>query len=203
MGESTYIGDLFKILKRFIWLIILLAVIGGIAGKVLAGNGPKPTYQTSALVLVKQQYDQRNTAINQADESARFMNTALTLANKPVILNIVKKELHLKENTKELERKVKVGIENGSHILRITVEDNNPSDATKLTNKVVEVFQKEIHNYIDVESVEVIEKAQSGQENQILQTRFNANIIMGVLIGLIIGVFLAFVLNAFVKKPRA
>ncbi|WP_251551936.1 YveK family protein [Neobacillus muris] len=203
MGESTYIGDLFKILKRFIWLILLLGLIGGVAGKFLTGPAPAATYQTSALVLIKQQPNQTNTLINQADDTARFMNTAQTLVNTPVILNAVKKELGLKDNTKVIANKVKSGIENGSQILRITVEDSTPSAATNLVNNVAEVFQQEIGNYLDVTKVQIVEKAQKGQEAQILQTRSNANIIMGAIIGLIIGAVFSFVLSYTSKSKKS
>ncbi|WP_462410957.1 YveK family protein [Neobacillus sp. Marseille-QA0830] len=202
MDGSTYISDLIKLLKKYLWLIILLGVIGGVFGKISASKGPAPTYEASALVLIKPQFTQTNTIINQADETNRFLNTAQTLVNTPVVLKTVKKDLNLKENTKELAGKVKTSIENGSEILRITVDDSNSTKATNVVNKTADVFQNEIKKYLDVKSVQVVEKAIKGQESEIMQTRPNANMIMGIVIGLLIGVILSLGLNFFIKPSR-
>ncbi|MCM3763505.1 YveK family protein [Neobacillus niacini] len=203
MEGTTYIADLLKVLKKYLWLIILLGLIGGVSGRMLTSEAQPPTYEASSLVLIKPLMNETNTIINQTDETVRFLNTAQTLINTNAILGPVKKELKLKDNVKTLAGKVRVSNENGSHLIKITVSDNNPDKATRIANGVADVFKREIGSFLDVEKVNIVVKAQKGQENEFTNVpRTNANTVMGTIIGLILGVFLSLVLFYFLKPSN-
>ena len=202
MEESVFINEIIRTIKKYLWIIILLALTGGLAGKLLASNGQPPTYQASTLVLLDKQIDKTALNINQPDDINRFLNTAQTLINTPVILKPVKNELGLDLNVNKLNGEVSTTIENGSQIIKITVEDPKAKQATLIANKTSEVFQREIKNYLSVKSVQIVKSAQSGQESQILHSRTKANIVMGVIIGLVIGIIVAFFMN-FLKRGKA
>jgi capsular polysaccharide biosynthesis protein len=201
MEETTYIGDLFKIIKKYLWLILLIGIIGGLSGKMVTPP-QSTTYEASSLVLIKQQLNETNTIINQTDETNRFINTASTLINTAAILKPVKKELKIKEDVNDLASRVRVTNENGSHILKITVSDTNPKKATIIVNKIADVMKSEIGKYIDVETVKVIQRSENGQELAVLQSRPKANMIMGTVIGLVVGVILSLVLSFYFKPSK-
>jgi len=204
MEETTYLADLIKVLKKYLWLIVLLGIIGGVSGRMITNDAPSPTYESSALVLIKQQMKDTNVIINQTDETTRFINSALTLVNTSAILSSVKQELKLKETVYELAEKVRASNENGSYVIKLTASDDNPNQATKVANKIAEVFKRDLGSYLDVESVDVVQLAEVGQETKISPTtRTKANIIMGTMIGLVLGVFLSFVLSYFFKPSKA
>ncbi len=200
MEESMLITSIMKSVKKYLWLIIIIAAIGGIAGKFLASSGPAPTYEASSLVMVEKLNDQTNVIINQSDETVRFINTVQTFIKTSTILDPVIKELKLDKNAKDLASQITVTNENNSQLLKITVEDSDPKLATKIANKTAEVLDKKVNNYFKVKTAETVEKAQPGQENQLLHTRTKANIAMGVIIGLVIGFFLSLGLSSFSKK---
>jgi capsular polysaccharide biosynthesis protein len=203
MEESRYITDIFKTIKKYIWVIILFVIIGGIAGKVLSSNGPAPTYQAYALVLLEEQQKDSKVIINQSDENVRFLNTAQTLVYTPAILDPVKKDLKLDYTRRELINKITAANENSSQVMRITVEDSDAKKATKIVNKIADVFERDIKGYLNVETVQIVERAQAGQELSIVHSRPNANILMGIIIGLVIGTLVAFVLDFFFKNRKA
>jgi capsular polysaccharide biosynthesis protein len=203
MEESRYITDIFKTIKKFIWVIILFLIIGGVAGKVLSPNEPAPTYQAYALVLLEEQQTVSNVIINQSDENLRFLNTAQTLVTTPVVLDSVTKDLKLVYSRRELISKITAANENNSQVMRITVEDSDAKKATKIVNKIADEFEREIKGYLNVKTVRIVEKAQAGQELSIAHSRPNANILMGIIIGLVIGTLAAFVLDSFFKKRKA
>lgn len=203
MEGTTYIADLLKVFKKYLWLIILLGLIGGVSGRMLTSAAPPPTYEASSLVLIKPLMNETNTIINQTDETVRFLNTAQTLINTNAILGPVKKELKLRDNVKALAGKVRVSNENGSHVIKITVNDKSPDKATRIVNGVADVFKREIGSFLEVEKVNIVEKAQKGQEDKISQVpRTKANTIMGTVMGLILGVFLSLVLFFFIKPLK-
>lgn len=203
MEESMFIKDIVGIIKKYLWVIILVAVIGGIAGKLLASNGQPPTYQNSALVLLEKQNEKTALNINQPDDYNRFLNTAQTLVNTPVILKSVKDELGLKESVNKLTDEVSSTIENGSQVLRITVENSNAKQTTNIANKTADVFTRNIRHYLNVKSARVVQPAPSGHETPVLHSRTKANIAMGVIIGLVIGLALAFLFHSIGRKKTA
>jgi capsular polysaccharide biosynthesis protein len=200
MEESMLIKDIMLVVKKYLWLIILVTVIGGVAGKFLASNGQPPTYQNTALVLLEKQTDKTVLNINQPDDYNRFLTTAQTLVSTPAILKSVKSELGLKDSLSKLGSEVNATIENGSQIINITVQDSNAKRATTIANKTADVFQSDIKNYLSVKSAQIVEPAQAGHETPILHSRTKANVVMGVIVGLVIGLVLAFILGSFGRK---
>lgn len=200
--ESFFLEEIIKTVKKYFWVILLITILGGIAGRVLSSNGPAPTYEASSLIILEQKNNETNGVINQSSDSGRFFNTAQTLFNTPVILEPVIKELNLEKSVKELSAQVSVSNENSSQLLRVTVSDSNAQQATDIANSIVNVYQQEINNYLDVETVKTLEKAQSGQETQILHNRSNANMAMGVIIGFILGSLLAYILRFFSTRKK-
>ena len=205
MEESRYITGIIKTFIKFIWLIALFAIIGGIAGKMTASTAPAPTYQAYNLVLIEgPKYDFDETIVfKQTDDYGRLFNTAQTIVHTPIVLDQVKKELNLKETNRELRNKIMPANENGSNIMRITVEDRDPKKATAIVNKVSEVFKEKIGSYIDLEDIKILEKAIPKQELKIEHARPNANTLMGVIIGAVIGTLLAFLLDFVLKRRKA
>ncbi|NMD68810.1 hypothetical protein HHO41_00820 [Bacillus sp. DNRA2] len=200
MEGTLLINDLMKFIKKYVWVILLFTVIGGLVGRMLVPEGPPPTYKASALVLIEKKEPEAGIVINQTDEIGRFLNTAQTLIETPVVLDNVKKELKLDESAKELADKLEVANENNSHIFRVTAEDANQEKVTKLVNSAAQNFTKVADKYLDVDIVEVVEVAKSGQESKILHTRSNANMVMGVILGLVFGALIAFIFNLTSKK---
>jgi capsular polysaccharide biosynthesis protein len=203
MEESRYITDIFKTIKKYIWVIILFMIIGGVAGKILSLNGPAPTYQAYALVLLEEQQKDSKVIINQSDANVRFLNTAQTLVYTPVVLDSVTKDLKLDYSRSDLINKITAANENSSQVMRITVEDGDAKKATEIVNKIADVFERDIKDYLNVEKVQIVERAQAGQELRIVHSRPNANILMGIIIGLVIGTLVAFVLDFFFKNRKA
>lgn len=202
MEESVFFKDIMRTVKKNLWLIILLAIIGGVAGKFLASKGQPPTYQASAMVLLDKQNDKTALNIVQPDDLNRFYSTAQALINTPAILNPVKSDLRLGMKMDKLSGEISTSIPNtNSQILDITVEDPSAGMATKIANKTAGVFQKEIKNYLSVRTVKIVESAQAGQETKILHSRTKANIAMGVIIGLVIGFVFAFLLD-FIRRGK-
>jgi capsular polysaccharide biosynthesis protein len=195
--EELLINDVIKTMKKYFWVILIFTILGGIVGRIMMPEAANPTYEASSVVLLDPKVEEDNGGTKPIEDDGRFFNTAQTLINTPVILDPVIEGLNRDTTIKDLSNRVKVTIENNSQILRITVSDSSAEQATKIANKIVEVYSKEIHNYLDVEMVKIIEKAKKGAEDEIIFARPKANMMMGILIGLVLGTFAAFILNKF------
>lgn len=201
MEETLLIKVMIKTLKKYFWIIILFSILGGIGGKFTSTEAPAPTFEASSLFLVEKNAEEKNVVLNQI-ESDRFFNTAATLINTSAILDKVIQNLDLNIKSTELNNNVKVNIENNSQIINVVVEDSDSKRASDIANEVVSTFQKEIGNYLDVEMVKVIKKAEYGDEKEILHSRPKATMAMGVIIGFVLGTIIAFVLSIFLKRKQ-
>ncbi|WP_318507251.1 YveK family protein [Bacillus sp. T3] len=202
MEGIKLIKDLIKVFKKYIWIILLGVLVGGGIGKLLVPSGPAPTYKSSALILVQKKQAETGVVISQGDETGRFLNTAVRLIETRAILDDVKNELDLKESTKDLEDMIEVVIESNSNIIKVTVESEDANKATDIANATIGAFAKQASQYLDIDSATVVEKAKNGLETQILHTRSNANIAMGVILGLIISTIAAFWLNSVSNRKK-
>lgn len=202
MEGKMLINDLIKVLKKYLWIIILAALVGGGIGKVLVPAGPAPTYKSSALFLIQKKQPEAGVIISQGDDTGRFLNSSVRLIETRAILDHVKNELNLEESTKDLADMIEVVIENNSNLIKVTVEASDTKKATDIANITVETFAKQASQYLDIDDVIVVDNAKSGLETEILHTRSNANIAMGVILGLVIGTIVAFVLNSLFNQKK-
>ena len=198
MEESTLLSVTLKTFKKFYWLIILTMIIGGIAGRAIASKGPAPSYQANVSIFLKQK--QPENVEKQFDDYPRFMNTAILLAKTPVVLDNAIKEAKLKLTANEIQNQITVTNENGSEILNIQVNHEDQTVAPKLANAIAHSLQVVLPKYLDVDTVQIIDPAEEDEVSEILLTRTNEMMVMGVIIGMIIGTILAFILNYMKKK---
>lgn len=204
MEGTMLIHDLIKVIKKYLWIILLCTLAGAIIGKMTVPAGPEPTYRTSALVLIEKKKQEAGIVVNTSDEMGRFLNTAQTLIETPVILENVKKDLKLKESSAELAEIISVANENNSQIIRITAELTDPEKVTNIVNSTALNYSETVSQYIeDAGTVKIVQNAKLGNEAKILHTRSNANVTMGGILGLVFGGLLAFALNIKSNRKKA
>lgn len=200
MEASLFMKDVMSVLKKYGWLMLILAVLGGAIGRFAAPEGPAPTYKASSAVLIERNIKDTNVIVNQSDENTRFLNTAQVLLRTPVILDQVKENLGTDLTVKDLITKMTVVNDNNSQVIRVMVEAESAELASGLANETLEVFTKEVGNYLDVAKVAIVEPAVPGLETEVGHSRINANTIMGVIIGVVLGALASFVLNSLTKN---
>ncbi|RTR36407.1 hypothetical protein EKG37_02300 [Robertmurraya yapensis] len=202
MEANQFLNDIFTTLKKYIWLVLLLSVAGGFVGKLINAEGPPPTYKNATSILIEKQYEQSDIRIFQSDETSRFLSTAQILIETPPILERVKENLGLKKGVREIETQISTEILGNSNIIRIEVEAGHAEEATDIANATADAFASEVGTILDVKRVTILETAVKGLENKIEYNRTNATIFMGVIIGFVIGIFLAFLIGATTKRSK-
>jgi capsular polysaccharide biosynthesis protein len=187
MEAQELLREVIKFVKKYIWFVLLFGIIGALVGRYVIPSSPPTTYQASSSILIEKELKETNVIINQTEETTRFLNTVQTLIKTPVILLKVQKELGVKTETKDLANQITVVNENGSNIIKITVENTDKSSVADLANTIISVFEKEAEKYLDVGKIFVVEEAVPGQETIVSHDRSVANTIMGIILGILIG----------------
>ncbi|MEH6944415.1 YveK family protein, partial [Bacillus sp. JJ722] len=149
-------------------------------------------YYASTQILVNQKNENNQFDATQMQANIDMINTFSVIIKSPVILNKVKQTLNLNESVGQLNQKITVNSQDNSQVFSISVQDSNPEKTVEIANTVTEIFQKEIPVIMSVDNVTILAKADNAipsGPNPLL------NIAIAVVVGLMLGIGLAFLLE--------
>lgn len=196
MGESVGLKDIFRTLKKRLWLIVLITALAGIIGGAVSYFLLTPIYQVSTQILVNQaKGDQSVYNSNEVQTNLQLINTYNVIIKSPVILDKVSKELNLGITLKELNSKITVASEKNSQVVNISVEDTNAQQAALIANKTAEVFQTEIADIMNIDNVNILANATAEDNPAPIKPKPLINIALAIVVGLLVSVGLAFLLE--------
>ena len=94
-----------------------------------------------------------------------------------------------------MNEKISVSSEQNSQVVKVTVQDPNPQMAADIANTIAEVFQKEIVNFMNIDNINILAKAELGENPSPVKPQPLLNIAIALVVGLMAGVGLAFLLE--------
>lgn len=196
MEETISLQDLFKTLKKRLALIltcmILAITIAGVVSYLLM----TPTYQSSTQILVNQtQQEQDQFTSQEIQTNLQLINTYNVIIKSPAILDLVIERLTLDMTPGQLTQQITVASEQDSQVVNVTVKDPDPHRAADIANTTAEVFEEEIPKLMNVDNVNILSPAMVGENPQPVDPNPTLNMAIGAVIGLMIGVGIAFLLE--------
>lgn len=200
MNEETIsLGELFSIVKRSKWTIISLAIIAAIIAFLVSSFVISPTYEASTQVLVAPKESQNNLIdSNQIQSSVTLVNTYRVIIQSPAILEQVQKNVvGAPDNISGL---ITVDSEQNSQVINIKVQHTNPVLATDIANEISYVFSKEVPELMSVDNVKVLSNA--SVPTFPVKPNILVNTAISALVGLMIGVAIAFLKVAFDRRIK-
>jgi polysaccharide biosynthesis transport protein len=123
------------VVRTWLPLLILAAVVAGVAGYVVSLVQPK-TFEARATLIVGQALSTVNPDYNQLLVSQRLSTTYAAVAKAGPILDAVSKQLDLTDTPAALAARIKVDAPLDSTLLTITVQDRDPTGAAELANAI-------------------------------------------------------------------
>lgn len=197
MEETISLKELFDTLKKRVSLIISITLVAMIVSAVVSYFIITPEYKSSTQILVNQAKDDSTAALNSGEVQAnvQLISTYSVILKSAAILNNVKEELNLDMTVSTLNNKITVESAQNSQVMTVSVIDSDPAVALQIANKTAEVFEKEIKNIMSIDNVTVLPLAED-QENQApVSPNPPLNIAIAAIVGLMIGIGLAFLLE--------
>ena len=148
----------------------------------------QPTYtSTTRIYVVNQATDNNNLSAQDLQAGTYLANDYKEIITSNDVLSEVIKDEKLNLSEAELSKMVSVNIPTDTRLISISVNAKTGQDAQTLANKVREVASKKIKKVTKVEDVTMLEEA------KLPESPSSPNIKLNVLLGAVLGGFLAVV----------
>lgn len=197
MEEVISIKNILKTLQKRWILILALTLIAGLTSATVSYYVLKPVYQASTQILVNQKKSDNSTTLDatQIQTNLQLINTYSVIIKSPVILSKVIEDLNLKQSVGELNQKVTVNSQENSQVFSVSVQDTDAANATEMVNEVAKTFKKEIPQIMNVDNITILTKAVAAENPTPIKPNPFLNIAISSLVGLMVGIGLAFLLE--------
>lgn len=195
--EEISLREYFLIIRNRIGLIILLTVISVVTSGLVSFFVLKPEYQTFTTLIVGKPKDYQNVD-NKLDYNDLLLNQKLVstygeLVKTRAVADEVIENLGLDISYKDFREKVNVNLVKDTEIIKLEVVDTDPILAAEIANETAQVFMENVKDIMMVENVQVIDRAQV--PDMPIKPRPQLNMAIAGVLGLMIGIFLVFLLE--------
>ncbi|MFK9089963.1 YveK family protein [Bacillus salipaludis] len=186
-AKDIDLKELFLVIKRRLWLIIVITIIATGLGTYYSHSNNAPLYQSSSRIIIGANPENRN--------------TLQVIIKDSTILDKVVKELGLAQSAEALAGQITVSSVDNSQVVSISVTDTDPNRAADIANTTAKVFKQEIPTIMDFNDVRLLSDAKVNPW-PINQSQ-NKLIIIGFIAGLVIGIGLVFLLDSLDDSLRS
>ncbi|MED3973214.1 Wzz/FepE/Etk N-terminal domain-containing protein [Priestia megaterium] len=196
MEETISLRELFQVLRKRLWLIVLITIIAATVSAVISFFVLTPVYESKTQILVNQaKSDEQLYNPQTVQTNVQLINTYNDIIKSPAILDKVIKELKLGSSAQSLSGQIQVTNAQDSQVAQIVVQDTSAKRATQIANTTASVFKKEVPKIMNVDNVSVLSKATLGESASPVKPQPLINIAIAVVVGLMVGVGLSFLME--------
>ena len=190
MEEEISLIEIFQILKKRLGLILTATGIGLVLAAIFTFIIATPVYESTTQLLVSRPADENAIQQSEINANIQMINTYEDIIRNPVILDPVIEEMGMDTTVDDLREQITVGTGEESQVFSVSVQDESPYQAAEIANTTADVFQNDLDSIMSVDNVSIISQAVPSTSpvspNNVL------NLIIGLLLGGMIGVGLAF-----------
>lgn len=188
---------IFKILRKRIYLILSLTIVAIGITAALSYFVITPIYQAQTQFLVNQTVNDQEAyaRAQQLETDLQLINTYNVIIKSPAILNKVIDKLDLNITTEKLAEQIIVSSESNSKVVTIKVLDTDSEKAVTISNTVATVFKEEIPKLMSVDNINILSEAKINKDSSPVKPNKLLNIVLGAVIGFVISVGFALLLE--------
>ncbi len=196
--------ELFKALLKRWWILFICTALFGAGASLYSNYYIVPVYQSYTTMYVGRSANQNDT-LTQQDLSLGLqviMDYREIAKSKQVASEVIRKMGIEGMNPGSMAAKINIDKKNDTRVIIISVNDTDPRMAMDIANTVAEVLQQKIIQIMQLENVQIIDRAEI--PNYPISPNNTRNTQIGTLLGLILGAaiaFLIFYLDDTIKTP--
>lgn len=195
MEETISLQELFKTLRKRLSLIAFITILAITISGVISFTLLTPIYQSSTQILVNQTKEETQFTSQDIQTNIQLINTYNQIIVSPVILSEVIEELKLDTTPVALNNKITVSSVQNSQVIKVSVQDPDPRQAVDIANVTASVFQEKVKILMNVDNVNILAPAELAENPSPIKPDPKLNMAIAAVIGLMLGVGLAFLLE--------
>lgn len=177
-SDEISIIELLQLLLRYIWLIVIVTLVGGVIAFSVSSFILQPTYSASSTVYIRPRVKDDQISTGELAVNARLANTYAEIARSNAVLRSVNVSGY---DASSIRNAISVSAVRDTEIIRFSTTTTSPTDASAITNQVVNAFIAEVYEIIEIENLYVIDQAEPNYN------KVGPNVILNTLIGLVLG----------------
>ena len=195
MEETISLQDIFRTIRKRAGMIISLTVLSIIVAAIISFYVLTPIYQASTQILVNQQKTDQQIQTTEIQTNLQLINTYNVIIKSPAILSKVIERLDLEMTPSQLANQITVSNAQNSQVVDVSVQDELAFRAVDIANTTAQVFQEQIQVLMKVDNVNILSPALLPENPSPVKPNKMLNIAIATVLGLMIGVGLAFLLE--------
>jgi capsular polysaccharide biosynthesis protein len=184
------------ILRKRLWAIALITILCmGISGLV-SYYILEPEYQTYTTLIIgrpqdyKQKMEYNDILLNQ-----KLVSTYGEIVKSKIVANEFMSNLGLNFTYEELDKKISVTLVKNTEIIKILVKDKDGKVAAQIANEIANVFIKHVTRIMNIENIQVIDKAEVPLNPN--KPKPIINMVIASVLGILLSVFLILIYEYF------
>jgi capsular polysaccharide biosynthesis protein len=203
--EEFDIRDLIYTIRTKWWVIFITAIAATAIAAVYSIYILEPVYSADTSLYVGRNTE-TDTAVAYNDLllGDRLVSDYRELVKSRRVTGMTIQELGLEDITsKQLADKVSVQSKRDTRIIEISVQDEDPKTAMDVANTIASIFKEQVVEIMEVQNVQIIDKAVENTEP--IKPDVRMNIAIGLVLGIMLGtglVFLVEYLDTNIKTPE-
>lgn len=189
-----------NIVKKRLWLVVLLIVTVCLAAGAYSFYLAQPTYQASTKLIVNQTRDSAQSGtpvdMNSINSNIQLVKTYKEIIKTPRIMDkVVERFPELNATSGELMNKINVSSVNDTQVMSLSAVDYSYERAAHIVNAVSIVFQEEIPLLFTIDNVSLLNEADPTRTPAPISPNPVMNMTVAFLLSLLLGVGGAFLLE--------
>lgn len=195
--QTISLQELFQVLKKRLFLIITITLAAVAISAAVSYFVLTPVYEVKTTMMAygaDKKLESDSNSLTEIQTNLKLINTYNDLIKSDKILEKVLNELELDMTMGQLARKINVSNNKESHVIYISVKDTDPYRAAEIANMTAQIFEKEIQQEMNA-SIKQWSKAKVSENQAPVEPKPLLNIAIAAVIGLMLGVGLAFLLE--------
>ena len=206
--EELDLKELLQIFWEKRLQIILITAIFMVLGVVYSIAFVVPKYQSSTKLLLATNSSGGQTgteSITTTDVTlnSKLVSTYSVLVRSDKVIRTVISNLGIDEEEESIRKSVSVTAVSDTEVIEISVKNEDPVLAAKITNEIAKVFMENVKEYYGMENVHVVDEAEVEQEPS--NVNHTKNIIIFTFIGIVVAsmyVLIANMLDTTIKSAE-
>lgn len=195
--QTISLQELFQVLKKRLFLIITITLAAVAVSAAVSYFVLTPVYEVKTTMMAygaDKKLESDSNSLTEIQTNLKLINTYNDLIKSDKILEKVLNELELDMTMGQLARKINVSNNKESHVIYISVKDTDPYRAAEIANMTAQILEKEIQQEMNA-SIKQWSRAKVSENQAPVEPKPLLNIAIAAVIGLMLGVGLAFLLE--------